>query len=153
MKNNASETSSKEKQYWWEERLEQWVLRLLRWQWRIAQLLQQKMQRLSPADQRRVWFFYVVGFSCCVSVVMVRPFIWKDDSPAPIPLSALHSGHWDFSSTISGASFSLFPPLYNRFSKIFNRIHPQDKSERSKALVEPIETHLFKIKLDSLCKP
>ncbi len=152
MKKNWLKHVGNTKQPWWEEQVERWVFRFLRWQWRVSYKLQQRMDRLSPADQRRVWLFYVVGFSCCISVVLVKPFLNEEASNGLahwIPVGA-HTER--LTLALKQNQWILFPPLYSRFSAAFDGIvispssFPIHPLNRTKSYYESV-------KQDSICKP
>ena len=152
MKKNWFKHSGNTKHPWLEEQVERWVLQFLRWQGRMACKLQHKMNRLSPADQRRVWFFYVVGFSCCISVVLIRPFLKEDATNGLEYWIPVNAPTWRAPLSLSQHSWILFPPLYSRFSAAFDSV----SITHSTFLTNPLNgTKSFyeSVKQDSICKP
>jgi len=140
------------KQPWWEEQVERWVFRFLRWQWRVSYKLQQQMHRLSPADQRRVWLFYVVGFSCCISVVLVKPFLKEEASNGLAHWIPMIIRTGSVPMAFKQQQWILFPPLYSRFSAAFDGIVIPPSS----IPVHPLSrtnSYYQSVKQDSICKP
>jgi hypothetical protein len=152
MKKNRYKNQGNAKHPWWEEQVERWVFLLLRWQGRMAFKLQQKMNHLSPADQRRVWLFYVVGFSCCISVVLVKPFLKEDASNGLEHWVPMNARTWRAPLSLSQHTWILFPPLYSRFSAAFDDVVITPSSFPVYPLSR-MKSNYQSVKQDSLCKP